>query len=69
MSYSQSFYGISIYIHGNDAFPLAADKIRIGQPGTDIQVAVIPSVLYSPETMRALPVQLRNCYFDNEVYV
>lgn len=67
MSYTQSFYGVSIFVHGFNQFPLASDKVLVGQPGNDIQLAVIPSVLYSPSSVRELPVQLRNCYFEDEV--
>lgn len=66
-SYIQTYYGASVYVHKFDAFPQPADKVLIAQPGTDVQIAVMPSVLVSSSNIRLLPLTLRSCFFDDEV--
>lgn len=65
-SYGQTFYGVSVYVHAIDSFPLSADKVLVAQPATDVRLAVTPSVLNS-SNIRTLPLSMRNCFFKNEV--
>lgn len=55
-------------VHGTQDFPQGADRTTFGQPGTDVTIAVIPSIVVSEESIRRLPLKKRNCYFDDEVY-
>lgn len=68
-SYDETFYGVSVYVHANDSFPLPGDKVVIAQPYTDILMAVTPTVLQSSRDIRALPLAIRNCFFKNEVNI
>lgn len=67
-SYIHTYYGVSVYVHGFESFPQPPDKVLIVQPGTDVQISVMPSVLVSSRNVRSLPIALRNCLFDDEVY-
>lgn len=69
VSYSQAFYGVSIYVHSFNEFPQIADKMVIAQPSTDVLIAVEPTVLTSAGNIRPLPLRLRNCYFEDEAWV
>lgn len=53
-------------IHGSRVYPQAGDKTTFGQPGCDVTVAVIPSVVVSQPPIRALSLSDRNCFFDDE---
>lgn len=66
-AYSHSFYGVAILVHGSEKFPEMSDTTAIGQPGNDVTVAVIPTVVVSEPSVRNLPLRQRNCYFDDEV--
>lgn len=67
ISYAKSYYGASILVHGTQVFPQAVDKITFAQPGCDVTVAVIPSVVVSERAIRDLSLEKRNCFFDDEV--
>lgn len=67
MSYAKSYYGASILVHGTQVFPQAVDKITFAQPGCDVTVAVIPSVVVSEPAIRDLALEKRSCFFDDEV--
>lgn len=67
VSYSRSYYGASVLVHGADRFPQTLDKTTFGQPGCDLNIAVIPSVVVSESEIRTVPMQQRNCYFNDEV--
>lgn len=67
VSYSKAYFGAAILIHGTQDFPQGADKATVGQPGMDVTIAVIPSVVVSEKSIRELALNQRNCYFDDEV--
>lgn len=67
VSYGDSFYGVSILLHGPEDFPLTSDRAAYGQPGDDVTVAVIPTVVVSEASVRGLPLRQRECYFDDEL--
>lgn len=67
VSYSRSYYGVSVLVHGAERFPQALDKTTFGQPGCDLSIAVVPSVVVSETEIRSVPMQQRNCYFNDEV--
>lgn len=69
VSYSKAYFGAAILVHGTQDFPQGADKATVGQPGMDVTVAVIPSVVVSEKSIRQLALNQRNCYFDDEVIV
>lgn len=69
VSYGQTFYGVSVYVHAKDSFPLPGDKVLVAQPATDVLLAVKPTVLGSSTDIRGLPVSIRNCFFKNEVLI
>lgn len=54
-------------IHDPEDFPQAAVTTAIGQPGYDLAIAVIPSVIVSQPQIRGLPQLQRNCLFEDEV--
>lgn len=67
VSYSRSYYGVSVLVHGAERFPQTLDKTTFGQPGCDLSIAVVPSVVVSESEIRSVPMQQRNCYFNDEV--
>lgn len=67
LSYASSYYGVTILVHGFSNFPKLSDRVVIGQPGQDVTVAVIPTVVDSEPSIRSLPLKQRNCYFEDEV--
>lgn len=68
VAYSKSFYGAKILIHDAENFPqTSVTTTTIGQPGSDLTIAVIPSVIVSEPGIRSLSQKQRNCLFDDEV--
>lgn len=67
VSYSKSYYGVSILVHGSDEFPQSSDHTAFGQPGDDVTVAVVPTVVVSEPSVRDLPLRQRGCYFSDEL--
>lgn len=68
VAYSKSFYGAKILIHDAENFPqTSVTTTTIGQPGYDLTIAVIPSVIVSEPGIRSLSEKQRNCLFDDEV--
>lgn len=67
ISYAKSYYGASILVHGTQVYPQSVDKITFAQPGCDVTVAVMPSVVVSEPAIRDLSLDKRNCFFDDEV--
>lgn len=67
-SYGETFYGVSVYVHATDSFPLPADKVLVAQPDTDVRMAVKPTVVGSSSDIRGLPLSKRDCFFKNEVH-
>lgn len=70
VAYSKSFYGAKILIHDAENFPqTSVTTTTIGQPGYDLTIAVIPSVIVSEPGIRSLSEKQRNCLFDDEVWL
>lgn len=68
VAYSKSFYGAKILIHDAENFPqTSVTTTTIGQPGFDLTIAVMPSVIVSEPGIRSLSQKQRNCLFDDEV--
>lgn len=67
LAYAASYYGVTIMIHGSSNFPTLSDRVIIGQPGQDVTISVIPTVVVSEPAIRSLPLKQRNCYFEDEV--
>lgn len=67
VAYSKSFYGAKILIHDAENFPqTSVTTTTIGQPGYDLTIPVIPSVIVSEPGIRSLSEKQRNCLFDDE---
>lgn len=56
-----------VLIHDPEDFPQTAVTTSIGQPGYDLAIAVLPSVIVSQPQIRGLPQLQRNCLFEDEV--
>lgn len=67
VAYSKSFYGAKILIHDPEDFPQTSVTTSIGQPGYDLTIAVLPSVIVSEPGIRGLSQLQRNCLFEDEV--
>lgn len=67
IAYGNSYYGVAIMVHGFEDFPSLSHKTVIGQPGNDVTVAVIPTVVVSEPSIRSLSLSQRNCFFEDEV--
>lgn len=67
VAYSKSFYGAKILIHDPEDFPQTSVTTSIGQPGFDLTIAVLPSVIVSEPGIRGLSQLQRNCLFEDEV--
>lgn len=67
VAYSKSFYGAYILIHGPTDFPQTSVTTAIGQPGSDLTIAVTPTVTVSMPRIRQMPITKRKCLFDDEV--
>lgn len=67
MAYTKTYHGVSILIHSPDEYPQNAVAKAIGQIGTDVTINVVPSVIVTEESVRALSLAQRNCYFKDEV--
>ncbi|XP_037044653.1 sodium channel protein Nach-like [Bradysia coprophila] len=66
VAYSKSFYGAKVLIHDPEDFPQTEVTTSIGQPGYDLAIAVLPSVIVSQPQIRGLPQLQRNCLFEDE---
>lgn len=69
VAYSKSFYGAYILIHGPKDFPQASVTTVLGQPGCDVSISVTPTVTVSQPRIRDVPIERRNCLFEDEVYI
>lgn len=67
VAYSKSFYGAKILIHDPEDFPQTSVTTAIGQPGYDLTIAVLPSVIVSEPGIKGLSQLQRNCLFEDEV--
>lgn len=67
ISYSHTYYGIDVLVHGSQDFAQHTDLNAIGQPGDDLTIGVVPTVTVSEPSIRPLPLKQRGCYFDDEV--
>lgn len=68
VAYSKSFYGAKILIHDAENFPqTSVTTTTIGQPGYDLTIAVLPSVIVGEPGIRSLSQKQRNCLFVDEV--
>lgn len=65
-AYTRSYYGVVVMVHDPLSYPQANDKATFGQPGTDVTIAVVPTVLISQPAIRGLSLADRQCIFDDE---
>lgn len=66
LALAKSAYGIEVLIHDAEEFPQASVSSAIGQPGTEVIMSIVPSVISSKPAIRSVPVQERQCYFADE---
>ncbi|KAJ6642565.1 Pickpocket protein 28 [Pseudolycoriella hygida] len=66
VAYTRSYYGISVLIHSPEDYPQASATTTIAQPGCDVILAIIPSVVVSEPSVRTLALKQRNCFFQDE---
>lgn len=69
VAYTRSYYGISVLIHSPEDYPQASSTTTVAQPGCDVMLAIIPSVVVSEPDVRSLTLKQRNCFFDDEVQI
>ncbi|CAD7081679.1 unnamed protein product [Hermetia illucens] len=62
----RQFYGTEIIIHDAEDFPEQTLISAYGQPGDEVSIAVVPSVVVTEESAENLPTSLRFCRFSNE---
>lgn len=66
LSAKRFFYGTEIIIHDPEDFPEKSLLTAFSQPGTDVSIAVLPSVVATEKDVESLPVNLRFCRFEYE---
>lgn len=66
MAMSKSIYGADVLIHDAEEFPQASLTSAVVQPGQEVSIAVVPSVISSRASIRSIPVIERQCYFADE---
>lgn len=66
LSAKRFFYGTEIIIHDPEDFPEKSLLTAFSQPGTDVSIAVLPSVVATEKDVKSLPVNLRFCRFEYE---
>lgn len=66
LALSKAAYGVEVLIHDAEEFPQASVSSAIAQPGTDVIMSIVPSVISSKPAIRSLPVVERQCYFADE---
>lgn len=66
MALAKSAYGIEVLIHDAEEFPQASVSSAIAQPGTEVIMSIVPSVISSKPAIRSVSVQERQCYFADE---
>lgn len=67
LSTVKPFFGAEVLIHDSWDFPEASVAASIVQPGKDVTISVIPSVVVSETQIRNLDVSQRQCWFKDEV--
>lgn len=67
MSYTKTYFGVSVLIHSPREYPQNSVAKTVGQIGTDVIVNVVPSVIVSEDSIKDLALTQRNCYFKDEV--
>lgn len=63
---SKSLYGIEVLIHDAEDFPQASVTSGIAQPGRELTLSIVPSVISSTPNLRGVSVSERQCYFSDE---
>lgn len=66
ISFAQSYFAVDIMVHRTDDFAQVRHLVAYGQPGQDIVLAIVPTVVAAEANVRALPAAVRNCYFADE---
>lgn len=69
VAYSRSYYGVNVLIHSPEDYPQASATTTVAQPGCEVILAIIPSVVVSEPTVRSLALAQRDCLFHDEVKI
>lgn len=64
---SRTVYGLEVLIHDPNEFPQASITSAVAQPSAEVILSITPSVINSKATIRDVPVNERQCYFEDEV--
>lgn len=67
ISFRNSYYGIKVLIHEPEGFAESSYSTATAQPGDDVSIAVIPTVVVSRPEIRSLLPKHRDCLFEDEV--
>lgn len=67
VSFRNSYYGIKVLIHAPEDFAEGSHTTTTAQPGDDVSIAVMPTVVVSRPEIRSLLPKHRDCLFDDEV--
>lgn len=66
VAFSKSVYGADVLIHDPEEFPQASLSSAVVQPGREVSLTVVPTVIDSKRIIRDLPVAERKCLFSDE---
>lgn len=66
LAMSKPIYGAEVLIHDAEEFPQASLTSAVAQPGKEVYMSVVPSVINSKVSIRSTPVSARQCYFSDE---
>lgn len=67
IAFRNSYYGIKVLIHEPEDFAESSETTTTAQPGDDVSIAVIPTVVVSRPEIRSLLPKHRDCLFEDEV--
>lgn len=66
LAMAKPIYGAEVLIHDAEEFPQASLTSAIAQPGQELYITIVPSVINSKASIRSTPVSERQCYFSDE---
>lgn len=66
LAMAKSIYGAEVVIHDAEEFPQRSLISAVAQPGRDLSLGIVPSVIVSKSTIRSVPIADRSCYFADE---
>lgn len=64
---ARTVHGLEVLIHDPEEFPQGSITSAVAQPNAEVILSITPSVINSKETIRDIPVDERQCYFEDEI--